>query len=230
MDEGLLDSEKLMHEFLNLLASEPDISRVPVMVDSSKWSVIEAGLKCLQGKSVVNSIWLKEGEDDVPRAGASLQALRRGRGRDGLRRTGAGRHDRAQGRDLLARLRHPGRTKSASIRPTSSSTRTSSPSPPASRSTTTTASTSSKRVRQLREKFPLANTSGGISNVSFSFRGNNVVREAMHAAFLYHAIRAGLTWASSTPASSASTKRSRRTCSSSSRTCCSIAVPTPPNG
>ena len=92
MDEGMLDSEAAMVRFLNLVASEPDIARVPVMIDSSKWSVIEAGLQCLQGKGVVNSITLKEGEDAFLEQAPQAPALRRGGRRDGLRRAGPGRH------------------------------------------------------------------------------------------------------------------------------------------
>ena len=145
MDEGLLDSEAAMTTFLNLIAAEPDIARVPVMVDSSKFSVIEAGLKCLQGKAVVNSISLKEGEDGFHRTRAHGAPLRRRRRGHGLRRKGPGRHARTQDRDLPARLRHPDEHRSASRPRTSSSIPTSSPSPPAWRSTTTTASTSSRR-------------------------------------------------------------------------------------
>ena len=108
MDEGLLDSEKAMVTFLNLIAAEPDIARVPVMIDSSKWSVIEAGLKCVQGKAVVNSISMKEGEDGFHRARQDSAPLRRRGGGDGVRRAGPGRHLRAQDRDLPARLRHSG--------------------------------------------------------------------------------------------------------------------------
>ncbi len=98
MDEGMLDSEAAMTRFLNLVATEPDIARVPVMVDSSKWSVIEAGLKCLQGKGIVNSISLKEGEAEVSRAGAAGARLWRRGGGHGLRRAGPGRYRGAQGR------------------------------------------------------------------------------------------------------------------------------------
>ncbi len=104
MDEGLIDSEAAMIEFLNLVASEPDIARVPVMVDSSKFPIIEAGLKRLQGKSLVNSISLKEGEEPFLRQARLVRAYRRSGGRDGLRRAGPGRHLRAQGRHLRARL------------------------------------------------------------------------------------------------------------------------------
>ena len=98
MDEGMLDSEQAMTTFLNYIATEPEIARVPVMIDSSKWSVLEAGLKCVQGKGVVNSISLKEGEEDFLAEGANDPPLRRRRGRDGVRREGAGGHHRAQGR------------------------------------------------------------------------------------------------------------------------------------
>ena len=104
MDEGMLDSEQAMTTFLNYIATEPEIARVPVMIDSSKWSVLEAGLKCVQGKGVVNSISLKEGEADFLAQGAPRPALRRRRRRDGVRRDRPGRHGRAQGRDLPARL------------------------------------------------------------------------------------------------------------------------------
>ena len=109
MDEGLLDSEAAMVEFLNLIASEPDIARVPLMIDSSKWSVIEAGLKCVQGKPIVNSISMKEGEEQFIEHGPEGAALRRGRRRHGVRRAGPGRHLRAQDRDLRPRLQDPDR-------------------------------------------------------------------------------------------------------------------------
>ena len=104
MDEGLIDSEAAMTRFVNLIAGEPDIARVPLMIDSSKWSVIEAGLKCCQGKAIVNSISLKEGEAAVHRTRPRSDALRRRRGGDGVRRSGPGRYARAQDRDLQARL------------------------------------------------------------------------------------------------------------------------------
>ena len=104
MDEGMLDSEQAMTEFLNYIATEPEIARVPVMIDSSKWSVILAGLKCVQGKPVVNSISLKEGEERLPAEGGARPALRRRRRRHGVRRTGPGGHRRAEGVDLPARL------------------------------------------------------------------------------------------------------------------------------
>ncbi|MGZ5448775.1 MAG: methionine synthase [Thermoanaerobaculia bacterium] len=192
MDEGLLDSEKFMSDFLNLVASEPDISRVPIMVDSSKWSVIEAGLKVLQGKSVVNSISLKEGEDVfrhharlVKRYGAAVVVMAFDE---------QGQADTIERKVEICSRAYRILVDEVGFDPTDIIFDPN----------VLTVATGIEEhngygvnfiesVRRLREKFPLANASGGISNVSFSFRGNNVVREAMHAAFLYHAIRAGLT-------------------------------------
>jgi 5-methyltetrahydrofolate--homocysteine methyltransferase len=192
MDEGLLDSEKVMTQFLNLVASEPEISRVPIMIDSSKWSVIEAGLKCTQGKSVVNSISLKEGEDKF-REQACL-----------IRRYGAavvvmafdetGQADSIERKVAIESRAYRILVDEIGFDPTDIIFDPN----------VLTVATGIEEhnaygvafieaVRRLHEKFPLASSSGGISNVSFSFRGNKVVREAMHAAFLYHAIRAGLT-------------------------------------
>ena len=144
MDEGMLDSEAAMVRFLNLIAAEPDIARVPVMIDSSKWTVIEAGLKCIQGKGVVNSISLKEGEEAFLAHARKVHELRRGRGGHGLRREGPGRYARAQGRRSASAATSCSRRSWASRPKTSSSIRTSSRSPPASRSTTATAWRSSK--------------------------------------------------------------------------------------
>ncbi|HEV7767331.1 MAG TPA: methionine synthase [Thermoanaerobaculia bacterium] len=194
MDEGLLDSEQVMHDFLNLIASEPDIARVPIMVDSSKWSVLEAGLKCLQGKSVVNSISLKEGED-VFRQHASL-CKRYGAAVIVMAFDEQGQADTVERKVAICSRAYDILVNEVGFDPTDIIFDVN----------VLTVATGMEEhnsyglnfieaVRQLREKLPLANTSGGISNVSFSFRGNNVVREAMHAAFLYHAIRAGLTMA-----------------------------------
>jgi 5-methyltetrahydrofolate--homocysteine methyltransferase len=192
MDEGLLDSEAIMSEFLNLIASEPDIAKVPIMVDSSKWSVLEAGLKTLQGKSVVNSISLKEGEE-VFRHHARL-----------CRRYGAavivmafdeqGQADTVERKVEICSRAYDILVNEVGFDPTDIIFDVN----------VLTVATGMEEhnaygvnfieaVRRLHEKYPLISTSGGISNVSFSFRGNNVVREAMHAAFLYHSIRAGLT-------------------------------------
>ena len=192
MDEGLLDSEQAMTTFLNLIAAEPDIARVPVMVDSSKFSVIEAGLKCLQGKPVVNSISLKEGEAGLHRSCPHRAPLRRRGGGDGVRRERA-RPTRSSARPRSASAPTTSWSIRSASRPrTSSSIRTSSPSRPAWRSTTATASPSSKRRDRIRKDLPHAHVSGGVSNLSFSFRGNERVREAMHSVFLFHAIKAGM--------------------------------------
>ncbi len=192
MDEGLLESEKVMTEFLNLLAAEPDIARVPIMIDSSKWSVLEAGLKCTQGKSVVNSISLKEGEDAfkeharlIRRYGAAVIVMafdEQGQADSIERKVAIG----SRAYDIL--VNDVGFDPSDIIFDPN----------------VLTVATGIEEhnaygiafieaVRQLRAKFPRTSASGGISNVSFSFRGNKIVREAMHAAFLYHAIKAGLT-------------------------------------
>jgi 5-methyltetrahydrofolate--homocysteine methyltransferase len=192
MDEGLLDSEKMMQEFLNLIASEPDIARVPIMVDSSKWTVLEAGLKCLQGKSVVNSISLKEGEE-VFKHHAQL-CKRYGAAVIVMAFDEKGQADSVERKVEICSRAYDILVHEVGFDPTDIIFDVN----------VLTVATGMEEhnaygvnfieaVRRLREKFPLANTSGGISNVSFSFRGNNVVREAMHAAFLYHAIRAGLT-------------------------------------
>ncbi|HEX2123318.1 MAG TPA: methionine synthase [Thermoanaerobaculia bacterium] len=192
MDEGLLDSEKVMTDFINLLASEPDIAKVPIMVDSSKWSVIEAGLKCLQGKSVVNSISLKEGEEVfkqharlVKRYGAAVIIMAF--------------DEQGQADTIERKVEICSRAYDILVDEVGFD-----PSDIIFDVNVLTVATGMEEhaaygvnfieaVRQLRAKYPLVNFSGGISNVSFSFRGNNVVREAMHAAFLYHAINAGLT-------------------------------------
>ena len=191
MDEGLLDSEQAMETFLRLVASEPDIARVPIMVDSSKWSVIERGLQNLQGKGVVNSISLKEGEDAfrerarlVKRYGAAVVVMAFDEGGQ------AATLDRKV--EILDRS-YRILTEEIGF----------DPSDVIFDPNVLTVGTGIdehngyavdfiEAVRELKKRHPLAKTSGGISNVSFSFRGNDAVREAMHAAFLYHAIRAGL--------------------------------------
>ena len=145
MDEAMLDSKAAMVKFLNLIAAEPDIARVPVMIDSSKWEVIEAGLKCVQGKAVVNSISMKEGEAEFLRQATLVR--RYGAAAIVMAFDEKGQADtlRAQDRDLRSARTTSSRGRSASPPRTSSSIRTSSRSPPASRSTTTTPSTSSTR-------------------------------------------------------------------------------------
>ncbi len=192
MDEGMLDSEQVMSEFLNLIASEPDISKVPIMVDSSKWSVLEAGLKTLQGKSVVNSISLKEGEE-VFRRHARL-CKRYGAAVIVMAFDEQGQADTVERKVEICSRAYDILVDEVGFDPADIIFDVN----------VLTVATGMEEhnaygvnfieaVRRLHEKYPLISTSGGISNVSFSFRGNNVVREAMHAAFLYHSIRAGLT-------------------------------------
>ena len=191
MDEGMLDSEACMTTFLNLIATEPEISRIPIMVDSSKWSVIEAGLRCLQGKGIVNSISLKEGEEDflqkareIQRFGAGVVVMafdEEGQAADEDRKVeickrsydllvneaGFDPEDIVFDPNILAI--GTGIEEHADY-----------------------AVAFIEATRRIKEVCPGAKISGGVSNLSFSFRGNNVVREAIHSAFLFHAIRAGM--------------------------------------
>ncbi|MDH5588333.1 MAG: homocysteine S-methyltransferase family protein, partial [Nitrospirota bacterium] len=191
MDEGLLDSEKAMVEFLNLIGSEPDIARVPVMIDSSKWSVIEAGLKCIQGKGVVNSISLKEGEDKfleqarlIQRYGAAtvIMAFDESGQADTLERK-VEICTRAY-RLLTDKLNFP--PEDIIFDPNILTVAT------GMEEHNGYAVNFIEATRQIKATLPFCKVSGGVSNISFSFRGNNVVREAMHSAFLYHAVKAGL--------------------------------------
>jgi 5-methyltetrahydrofolate--homocysteine methyltransferase len=191
MDEGMLDSKAAMARFLNLVAAEPDISRVPVMIDSSKWSVIEAGLKCLQGKGVVNSISLKEGEAPfleqarkVRLYGAAVVVMafdEQGQAETVGRRVAI--CERAF-RLLTGRVGFP--PEDIIFDPNIFAVAT------GIEEHNGYGVAFIEAVRQIKQRCPGALTSGGLSNVSFSFRGNDPVREAMHAVFLYHAIRAGL--------------------------------------
>ena len=191
MDEGMLDSEAAMVRFLNLLAAEPDISRVPVMVDSSKWSVIEAGLKCLQGKSVVNSISLKEGEAQFleqaelcRRHGAAVVVMAFDEA--GQADTAARKKEICERsyRLLVDRVGFP--AEDIIFDPNIFAIAT------GIEEHSNYAVDFVEACEWIRDELPHALTSGGVSNVSFSFRGNDVVREAIHAVFLYHAVRAGL--------------------------------------
>jgi len=191
MDEGLIDSEQAMTTFLNYIATEPEIARVPVMIDSSKWSVIEAGLKCVQGKSVVNSISLKEGEADFLHK-ASL-----------VRRYGAavvvmafdeqGQADTIERKVTICRRAYRLLTEKAGFDPSDIIF------DPNILAIATGLEEHAdyainfiEATRLIKASCPGVKISGGVSNLSFSFRGNDVVREAMHAAFLYHAIDAGM--------------------------------------
>jgi 5-methyltetrahydrofolate--homocysteine methyltransferase len=191
MDEGLLDSERAMIDYLNLIAAEPDIARVPVMVDSSKWSVIEAGLKCLQGKGIVNSISMKEGEAEFLRQ-ARL-----------VRRYGAavvvmafdedGQADTVERKVAICSRAYALLTREVGFPPEDIIF-----DPNVFAIATGIDEHNDYAVafieaaRELRRRFPYSHISGGVSNVSFSFRGNEAVRQAIHTVFLYHAIRAGM--------------------------------------
>ena len=191
MDEGLLDSEKAMVTFLNLIASEPDISRVPLMIDSSKWSVIEAGLKCVQGKSIVNSISLKEGEGLFLEQAALVR--RYGAGAVVMAFDETGQADTAQRKFEICERAYHLLTEKLNFPPQDIIF-----DPNVFAVATGIEEHNNYAVdfieatRRIKENLPHAHISGGISNLSFSFRGNNYVREVMHSVFLYHAIQAGL--------------------------------------
>lgn len=191
MDEGMLDSEAAMVKFLNLLQAEPEIARLPIMVDSSKWSVIEAGLKCLQGKAIVNSISLKEGEEKfieyalkIKQYGAAVVVMAF--------------DENGQADSFDRRIEICKRSYDLLIH-----TAKFSPQDIIFDPNILTVATGLdehnnyavdfiEATRWIKQNLPHAKVSGGISNISFSFRGNNTVREAMHSVFLYHAIKAGL--------------------------------------
>ena len=194
MDEAMLDSKAAMVRFLNLVAAEPDISRVPVVIDSSKWDVIEAGLKCVQGKSVVNSISMKEGTEEfirqaklAKRYGAAVIVMafdERGQADTLERRIEI--CEKAY-RILVDEVHFP--AEDIIFDPNIFAIAT------GIEDHNNYGVDFIKASRWIRENLPHARVSGGLSNVSFSFRGNNPVREAIHTAFLYHAIKAGLTMA-----------------------------------
>ncbi|MVF12413.1 methionine synthase [Ketobacter sp. MCCC 1A13808] len=191
MDEGMLDSEAAMITFLHLIGSEPEISRVPIMIDSSKWEIIESGLKCIQGKGVVNSISLKEGEAEfVERArlcmeyGAAIVVM--AFDEDGQADTVARKKEIVKrSYDLLVSIGFP--PQDIIFDPNVFAVATGID------EHNNYAVDFIEACAYIRDNLPHAHTSGGISNVSFSFRGNDLVREAIHAVFLYHAIKAGLT-------------------------------------
>jgi 5-methyltetrahydrofolate--homocysteine methyltransferase len=190
MDEGMLDGVAAMTTFLNLLAAEPEIARIPVMVDSSKWSVIEAGLKCLQGRGIANSISLKEGEDDFL---AKARAIRRyGAGAVVMAFDEKGQADTVERKVTICRRAYDLLTRDGwdptdiVFDPNILAIGTGIEEHAA------FARNYIEATRILKDACPGAKISGGVSNLSFSFRGNNRVREAMHSAFLLHAIRAGM--------------------------------------
>ena len=191
MDEGMLDSEKAMVKFLHLIASEPDISRVPVMIDSSKWVVIEEGLKCIQGKGIVNSISLKDGEAAfIEKAklaydyGAAVIVM--AFDEDGQADTEERKFDicRRSYDVLVNQVGFP--PEDIIFDPNIFALATGID------EHNTYGVSFFNAVKRIKKELPYALVSGGVSNVSFSFRGNNAIREAIHAAFLYHAIQAGM--------------------------------------
>ena len=191
MDEAMLDSVNAMTTFLNLIASEPDISRVPIMIDSSKWEVIEAGLKCVQGKAIVNSISLKEGEAPflhqarlIKRYGAATVVM--AFDETGQADTQARKVEICQRsyKLLVEEVGFP--PEDIIFDPNIFAVAT------GIEEHNNYAVDFIEATRVIRQTCPYAHVSGGLSNISFSFRGNNPVREAMHSVFLYHAIRAGL--------------------------------------
>ena len=191
MDEGMLDSERAMVTFLRLIAAEPDIARVPVMVDSSKWRVIEAGLKCLQGKGVVNSISMKEGEAEFLRQARLVQ--RYGHAVVVMAFDEQGQADTAERKIDISSRAYKLLTEEAGFAPEDIIF-----DPNIFAIATGIEEHNNYAVdfieatREIKRRFPRTHVSGGVSNVSFAFRGNNAVREAIHAVFLYHAIRAGM--------------------------------------
>ncbi|PNG27616.1 methionine synthase [Methylocella silvestris] len=191
MDEGLLDSEKAMVEFLNLIAAEPDIARVPVMIDSSKFSVIEAGLKCVQGKSVVNSISMKEGVEKFIADARTVRAY--GAAVVVMAFDEKGQADTFERKVEICAKAYQILTQEAGFPPEDIIF-----DPNIFAIATGIEEHNNYGVdfieaaREIRKRFPLVHISGGVSNLSFSFRGNEPVREAMHAVFLYHAIQAGM--------------------------------------
>jgi 5-methyltetrahydrofolate--homocysteine methyltransferase len=191
MDEGMIDSEAAMVKFLNLVAAEPDIAKLPIMVDSSKWSVIEAGLQCIQGKAIVNSISLKEGEEKFIEYAEKIKSY--GAATVVMAFDEQGQADSYERRieickrsyDILVnKVNFP--AQDIIFDPNILTVAT------GLEEHNNYAVDFIKATKWIKENLPLAKVSGGVSNISFSFRGNNVVREAMHSVFLYHAIRAGL--------------------------------------
>ena len=191
MDEGLLDSEMSMERFLNLIAVEPEIAKVPFMIDSSKWSVIEKGLKCVQGKAIVNSISLKEGEKTFLEQASLIRDY--GAAAVVMAFDESGQADTVNRKFEICSRAYEILTKKIKF-------------PPQDiifdpnifavatgiKEHNNYALDFFEATKLIKKELPLAKVSGGVSNVSFSFRGNNQVREAMHSCFLYHAIKAGM--------------------------------------
>lgn len=191
MDEGMLESEKMMTRFLNLIAAEPDIARVPIMIDSSKLSVLEAGLKCIQGKGVVNSISLKEGEEQFIRNARMVRKY-------GAAVVVMAFDEKGQADTFERKIEICKRSYDLLVRKAGFPAEDIIFDPNILTVATGIEEHNNygidfiRAAKWIKENLPHAKVSGGVSNISFSFRGNNRVREAMHSAFLYHAIKAGL--------------------------------------
>lgn len=191
MDEGMLDSEAAMTKFLNLIASEPDIAKLPIMIDSSKWSVIEKGLKCLQGKGIVNSISLKEGEEKFKESAHKIMQY-------GAAVVVMAFDEKGQADNYERRIEICKRSYDILVNELAFPAQDIIFDPNILTVATGLEEHNNYAVdfinatRWIKQNLPYAKVSGGVSNISFSFRGNNTVREAMHSAFLYHAIQAGL--------------------------------------
>ena len=191
MDEGMLDGVYAMTTFLNLIASEPDISRVPIMIDSSKWEIIEAGLRVAQGKCVVNSISLKEGEEEFKRQAKLVK--RYGAAVIVMAFDEVGQADNYQRRIDICKRSYDILVNEVNFAPQDIIFDPNIfPVATGMEEHRKNALDFFKATKWIRENLPCANVSGGVSNVSFSFRGNNTVREAMHSSFLYHAIQHGM--------------------------------------
>ncbi|MEA3318237.1 MAG: dihydropteroate synthase, partial [Bacteroidota bacterium] len=191
MDDAMLDSKAMMKKFVNLVASEPDIAALPIMIDSSKWDIIETGLKCTQGKSIVNSISLKEGEKDFVEKASTIKKY--GAAVVVMLFDEKGQADTYNRKIEIAEKSYKILVEKVGLNPQDIIF------DPNILAVATGISEHNnyaidfiKAVKWIKENLPYAKVSGGISNLSFSFRGNNVVREAMHSVFLYHSIKAGM--------------------------------------
>ena len=228
MDEGMLDSEAAMERYLKLLAAEPDISRVPIMVDSSRFSVIEAGLKCLQGKGIVNSISLKEGEDEFIRQARVIR--RYGAAVIVMAFDERGQADTIDRKVAICERSYRILTERVGFAPQDIIF------DPNIFAIATGieehddyAVAFIQAARELKRRFPLSHVSGGVSNVSFSFRGNDASARPSTPSSSTTPPAPAWTWASSTPDSSASMRTSPSTCATPSRTSSSTGPPTPPS-
>lgn len=191
MDDGMIDGEKAMTKFLNLLAAEPDIAKLPIMIDSSKWSIIEAGMKCIQGKGIVNSISLKEGEEEFLYQATKIKQY--GCSAVVMAFDEKGQADTFERKTEICQRAYELLTKKINFPPEDIIF------DPNILAIATGIDEHSnygvnfiQATKWIKENLPYAKVSGGVSNLSFSFRGNNTVREAIHSVFLYHAIKAGM--------------------------------------